>query len=215
MKVLAVGAHPDDVEFGCGGTLARHIDEGDSVDIVVMTTSAVTDAHTGNVLRTVEQSILEAKEAANSLGVQPIIGPFHDTKVPFNGTSVAFLERIIKELGIDRIYTHWPGDSHQDHIATLNTVLAAGRLVPTIICYEQVPVPRVSPKTVSVNMYVNITDFWDEKIRACAKHTSQVKKFLERQGVDILDQLYHQARFRGGQSGCRYAEGFHILKMTY
>lgn len=215
MKVLAVGAHPDDVEFGCGGTLARHIDEGDSVDIVVMTTSAVTDAHTGNVLRTVEQSILEAKEAANSLGVQPIIGPFHDTKVPFNGTSVAFLERIIKELGIERIYTHWPGDSHQDHIATLNAVLAAGRLVPNIICYEQVPVPRVVLKSPIVNFYVNITDYWDQKIKACSKHVSQVEKFIEKQKVDIIEQLEHQARFRGGQSGCKYAEGFHILKMTY
>lgn len=214
MNVLAVGAHPDDVEWGCAGTLARHLHEGDNVDIVVMTSSTIMDAHSGAILRDATESAAEATNAAQVLGITPIIGPFQDTKVPFDGESVAFLERIIKEKKIDLIYTHWQGDAHQDHITTLNSVLAAGRLIPNIIGYEQIPVPRVSIITPKINYYVDITAHWDIKIEACKKHVSQTDKYKNKQGVDVIEQLEHQARYRGGQSGCKYAEGFHILKMV-
>jgi LmbE family N-acetylglucosaminyl deacetylase len=96
----------------------------------------------------------------------------------------------------------------------LDTVLAAGRLVPNILCYEQVPVPRVSKISPAINYYVDISDYWEVKKAACNEHVSQTTKFKTRQGVDIVEQLMYLARYRGGQSGCKYAEGFHILKMV-
>jgi len=106
MNILAIGAHPDDVEFGCFGTLKKHILNNDNVTIVVMTQSNVEDAHTGKVTRDAAKSKEEASNAAKIIGARLILGPFTDTKVPFDNTSVKFLEKIIKDLEIDTIYTH-------------------------------------------------------------------------------------------------------------
>jgi LmbE family N-acetylglucosaminyl deacetylase len=214
MNVLAIGAHPDDVEFGCAGTLAKHIDNGDSVTVVVMSSSTVLDAHTRETLRDATTSVKEANEAAELLGITPIIGPFQDTKIPFDGESVGFLEKVIKNNNIDIIYTHWSGDTHQDHLATLNAAMAAGRLVPNFLLYEQVPIPRITHTHPSVNYYVDITDYMTTKELVCLAHRSQVNKFKEKQGMNIIDNLKAQAAYRGSQSGCTYAEGFHVLKLV-
>ena len=213
MNVLAVGAHPDDVEFGCGGTLARHIEEGDTVTMVIMSCSTVQDAYTRDIMRDASTSVNEALTAARVLGIEPIIGPYQDTKIPFDGESVAFLEKVIKRENIDTIYTHWAGDSHQDHMATLEATIAAGRSVPNIFMYEQVPLPRVSIRNdFHINYYVNITKYMELKQAACEAHESQVKKFQERQGASIIESLIAQAKYRGSQCGYPFAEGFHILK---
>ena len=94
-NVLAIGAHPDDIEFGCFGTLKKHKDQGDNVTLLVMTQSDVKDAHTGKVTRDSNISKNEANNAANLLGAKLILGPFQDTKVPFDSESVGFIESII------------------------------------------------------------------------------------------------------------------------
>ena len=157
-NVLAIGAHPDDIEFGCFGTLKKHKDQGDNVTLLVMTQSDVKDAHTGKVTRDSFISKREADAAADILGAELILGPFQDTKVPFDSESVGFIENIIKEKEINWIYTHWAGDTHQDHINTLNATMAAARLVKNVLCYEQVPLPRMSTTHPVANYYVNITD---------------------------------------------------------
>ncbi len=74
MNILAIGAHPDDVEFGCFGTLCKHVNSGDEVTIVVMTSSNVKDAQTGEVTRDGMKSISEAQSAANTIGANLIFG---------------------------------------------------------------------------------------------------------------------------------------------
>ena len=75
-NVLAIGAHPDDIEFGCFGTLKKHKDQGDNVTLLVMTQSDVKDAHTGKVTRDSVISQKEATKAAEILGANLILGPF-------------------------------------------------------------------------------------------------------------------------------------------
>jgi len=89
-NVLAIGAHPDDIEFGCFGTLRKHIEAGDNVTLVVMTKSDVKDAYTQETTRDANISLQEAINAANILGSpELIIGDFEDTRIPFDNTSVA------------------------------------------------------------------------------------------------------------------------------
>jgi len=212
-NVLAIGAHPDDVEFGCFGTLKKHINNGDKVTILVMTQSDVKDAHTQEVTRDSNQSKIEAQAAADVLGCELILGPFQDTKVPFNNESVAFIENIIKERKIDTIYTHWAGDTHQDHINTLAATMAAARFVKNVLCYEQVPLPRITTTYPVANYFVDITDTIGTKLLGCNAHKSQVDKFLLH-GFNILDGIETLAKFRGNQAGVVYAEAFNILKIV-
>lgn len=212
-NILAIGAHPDDIEFGCFGTLKRHINDGDKVTMVIMTQSDVKDAHTQEITRDSTISKNEANNAANILEAELILGSFQDTRIPFNGESVAFLEKIIKEKNIDTIYTHWGGDTHQDHINTLSSTMAAGRLIKNVLCYEQVPLPRITTTYPVANYYVDITSVIDYKLQGCAAHKSQIEKF-NKHGFDMLDNILTLAKFRGNQCGVKYAEAFNILKIV-
>ena len=110
MNVMAIGAHPDDIEFGCGGTLINHKDNGDVVIYVCMTDTQSVDKTTDKIIRSHQQLKDETQCAADVLGVDEIhYLPFKDLSVPFSLESVSELEKLIKEYEIDTIYTHWSG----------------------------------------------------------------------------------------------------------
>ena len=132
-RIMAIGAHPDDIEFGCGGTIAKHKANSDFVVYVCMTNTESIDGVTGNIIRSAEQNKQEAKAAANVLKCDEIeFLPFKDLNVPFSFESVSKLESLIKKYNIDTIYTHWAGDANQDHISTFKTTMAAARYVPNV-----------------------------------------------------------------------------------
>ena len=212
-NILAIGAHPDDIEFGCFGTLKKHKNQGDNVTLLVMTQSDVKDSHTGNITRDSITSKKEAIESSELLDAELVLGPFQDTKVPFNSKSVDFIEKVIKKKEINWIYTHWAGDTHQDHINTLRATMAAARLVKNVLCYEQVPLPRITTTYPVANYYVDITDNIDFKLKACQCHKSQIKKFKEH-GFNILSNIVTLANFRGTQCGLKHAEAFNVLKIV-
>ena len=210
--VMAVGAHPDDIEFGCGGTLLKHKKRGDKVIYVCMTDTQSVDKTTNKVIRSHKQLKDETQCAADALGVDEIhYLPFEDLNVPFSIESVSELEKLIKKYEIDTIYTHWTGDSNQDHIATFKATRAAARYVPNVYCYEQIPIPRLSENLMSINYYVNIDTTFDQKIVAAECHKSQFEKYKE-VGFDVTENLTTLAKYRGIQACCKYAEGFQIIK---
>ena len=212
-NILAIGAHPDDVEFGCFGTLKKHIDKGDKVFICLMSNSTVKDASTGKKTRTRKDSIIEAQQSADSIGADLIMLDFQDTEIPFNSLTVSAIEKIINDNNIDTVYTHWGGDTHQDHINTLNATLAASRMVSNVFFYEQVPLPRVCMSYPVANYYVNITDTINSKIESCKYHKSQLKKYSN-MGIDIIDNIKTLAKYRGNQAKIPYAEAFNVLKIV-
>ena len=214
MNVMAIGAHPDDIEFGCGGTLINHKDSGHKVIYVCMTDTESVDATQGKVIRTQSELKSETQCAADILGVDRIFYlPFKDLHVPFSFESVSQLETLIKQYNVDTIYTHWSGDSNQDHTATFKTTMAAARYVKNVYCYEQIPIPRHTDNPMRINHYVDISRVFDEKIRASECHQSQFKKYKEA-GFDVTENLTTLAKFRGIQANCQYAEGFQVIKQV-
>ena len=211
--IMAIGAHPDDIEFGCSGTIYNHTQNGDYVVMVVMTNTKSVDGVTGKVLRTKEENQEETINSANVLGCDIEFLPFKDLHVPFDFESVSKLDKLIRDHKIDTIYTHWTGDANQDHIATFKTTMAAARYVPNVFCYEQIPIPRVSENEMKAQYYVNITDSFDKKIEASLCHQSQFEKY-GLFGFDIESNLETLARFRGIQANCKYAEAFQIINMV-
>jgi|TARA_R110002074_G_scaffold37403_1_gene101523 N-acetylglucosamine malate deacetylase 1 len=214
MNVMAIGAHPDDIEFGCGGTLLKHHRDGDNIIYVCMTNTESVDATTGKTIRSKEQLKEETKKATEKLKVKYLeYLPFTDLHVPFNFESVSKLESLIKKYEVDIIYTHWAGDSNQDHISTFKTTMAAARYVRNVYCYEQIPIPRHTENQMRINHYVDITDIFKDKIIAAECHKSQFKKY-NNTGFDVKENLKTLAKFRGIQANCKYAEAFQIIKQV-
>lgn len=213
-RVLAIGAHPDDIEFGVGGTLLKHKLNGDFTVYLCMTSTESVDGTTGQVIRTAEENQKEVRCAAKILKVNAVeFLSFTDLKVPFTFETVSGIESYIKKYNIDTVYTHWAGDANQDHIATFKATMAAARYVPNVFCYEQIPVPRQSANQMTTNHYIDITDTFQDKIKASECHQSQIVKY-RKAGFDVPDNLKTLARFRGIQARCKYAEAFQVIKQV-
>lgn len=211
-RILAIGSHPDDIEFGCGGTIYKHKLKNDYIHYLCMTNTESVDGTTGKVIRSYEQNESETRQAANTLLCDDVsFFKFKDLHVPFSFDSISQLECIIKKFDIDTIYTHWAGDANQDHIATFKTTMAASRYVPNVICYEQIPIARMTENQMDINYYVDITNTFDKKIESSLCHKSQIIKY-SKVNFDVKENLEVLAKFRGIQARCKYAEAFKIIK---
>ena len=192
MRVLAIGAHPDDIEFGCGGTLLRHRLAGDAVTLLVMTT--------GEQGPDAEMRTREQEQAAGLLGADLRWGGFLDGSVSADSDAVRVIERVIAATSPDVVYTHAPQDTHQDHRATSAAALAAARRVSRVLCFE-------SPSSSGFNptLYVDIAGLVEPKLDLLRAHMSQV---LRMGSLVDLEATESQARYRGFAARVREAEAF-------
>jgi LmbE family N-acetylglucosaminyl deacetylase len=206
MNILAIGAHFDDVEMGCGGTVARHVQQGDHVIIYVVTNSGYTD-YAQKVIRKPGVALAEGKKAAEILGVSSLIcGDFPTNDLQFNDEVVVSILRIVEEEKIDMIYTHWLDDIHIDHQNVARASLTAGRHVPRMLMYRSNYYD--TNKFFRGNFYVDITDTIEIKKRAIVAHESEYKRVGEKWFRFFLTQNQNE----GQKIGVKYAECFEVVK---
>lgn len=199
MRVLAIGAHPDDIELGCGGTLLVHRRAGHDLFMLVMTGGE--RGPRGMTTRRAEQ-----EEVARALGAELRWGGFTDGAVDTGHDAVRVIEAAIASSRADVIYTHGVGDTHQDHRATAEATLAASRRNVRVLCYETPSSVAFTP-----HVYVDIDGLVEAKLDLLRVHLSQV---LGNGPVD-LEAVEAQARFRGHQGRVRHAEGFTTHRLLW
>jgi LmbE family N-acetylglucosaminyl deacetylase len=205
-NVLAIGAHFDDIELGCGGTVARHVSQGDNVIMLVLTNSAYYN-YDGVAIRTEEVAKKEGLEAAKILGVKNLISIGLETKtLQYGFELIEIINKVIDDNNIDLIYTHWDKDVHQDHSAIGRATLNAGRHVKSILMYRSNWYHTTTE--FRGNYYVDISDFIDIKISAVKAHENEYKKF----GQGWVDFFVNENSNAGKKIGCEYAEAFEIVK---
>ncbi|MBF0168516.1 MAG: PIG-L family deacetylase [Alphaproteobacteria bacterium] len=205
MNVLAIGAHFDDIEIGCGGTIAKHVRNGDRVFGLIVTNSEYHNLD-GTLRRTREVARKEGYEAARILGIELIEIGLSTREVTFCPHLIDLLERNIIEKSIDVIYTHWDNDVHQDHQSIGKATMAAGRKVNRIFMYRS----NLYQTTFqfSGNYFVDISDFLEMKIESIREHKTEVDKF----GPEWLSFWRHEASNNGQRCGTKYAEVFQLVK---
>ncbi len=192
MRVLAVGAHPDDVELGCGGALLVHRDAGDELAILVMT--AGERGPSGRDPRWMEQ-----EAATSALSAKLFWGGFTDCAIPSGQEAVAVVEEVLGAFEPDLVYAHSTSDSHQDHRHASRATLSACRRLSSVLFYESPSTREFVP-----SVFVDLDDHIDAKLDLIRAHRSQVEGNSR---VD-LQAVEAQARFRGFQARVRFAEGF-------
>lgn len=199
-NILAVGAHPDDIEFGCGGTLYKMGTEGYSLFFLVMTQG---EAGGGKDLRTNEQL-----RAAELLKVENVFwGGYEDTRLPSFRETIQKIEEVVAATDPLYVFVHFDNDTHQDHRQISACTLSATRKISNVLFYE-------GPTTIDFkpNVYVNIQPFLKQKFALLSCHDSQVTRTYVKQ-QSILEIARSIAIFRGNQSRVPYAEGFTPLRL--
>ena len=200
MRILAIGAHPDDVEFGCGGTLIKYARQGHDVSLLVMTDGA--GGGDGRIRRQEQQA------AGDILGVSRLFwGEYPDTAIPLDRESIQRVERVILDVRPDFIFVHSQDDTHQDHRHLSVATITATRYTRNVLFYEGPTTQNFSP-----NVFVDIDGVLRDKIAALQAHKSQVTK-TNIEGMNILDIVQSSAHFRGIQGRVRNAEAFVPLRL--
>jgi LmbE family N-acetylglucosaminyl deacetylase len=185
VRVLAIGAHPDDVEIGCGGALAKHHADYDVLHILTLSRGAA--GGDTNV------RLVEAHNAAAMVGAQLKIGNLPDTSISGGAETISLIEAAIRELQATHVYTHSAEDTHQDHRAIHAASLVAARGVPNVYCYQS-PSSTVEFRP---HRFVDITHYIDEKIGLIGAYKSQVDRMESIQPDVILSTARYWGRFAG------------------
>jgi LmbE family N-acetylglucosaminyl deacetylase len=194
--VLAVGAHPDDVEIGAGATLLAHRARGDRVAILIMSLG-----ERGGMAAVRGQ---EAAAAADLLGAELMVGSLEDTRIPDTGAAVELVEESVAWVGATRVYTHSAADRHQDHHNTHRAVTIATRQVPRVFAFQS-PSCTIDYRP---TRFEAIDDMLQDKLALIACHRSQVAS------RDYLDDEFvtATARYWSRYGTSRYAEAFEVLR---
>lgn len=206
MKVLAIGAHFDDVELGCGGALARHAAQGDEVYVFVATVSGFANQYDQSI-RSSEVARSEADAAMVALGIKKLFcGNFKTLEVEFVDSLNIEILKLVQELDVDLVYSHWVGDIHHDHQAVARAALHSCRHVPRLLMYRSNWYH--STQDFRGNFYVDITLHWAAKENAIRAHESE----MERTGAKWISFFKNEAENAGQRIGVQYAEVYEVVK---
>ena len=200
MRILAIGAHPDDIEFGCGGALLTYAALGHEVSLLVMTDGS---AGGDGACRRQEQEM-----AKRLLGARRVLwGEYPDTAIETDRTIIRRIEHVLQELRPALLFVHHAEDTHQDHRNLATATITATRYMPNVLFYEGPTTQNFTP-----SVFVNIGPVFTQKIAALEAHASQLTK-THVEGLNIVDFTKATAHYRGIQGRVGTAEAFMPLRL--
>ncbi|MDQ0726267.1 response regulator [Microbacterium sp. W4I20] len=187
-RVLAIGAHPDDVEIGVGGLLAAHAQGGDEITILTLSRGARggdADSRQG-----------ESLAAADMLGARLFVKDLVDTEISGGGATVRLIEEVVREIEPTIVYTHSSHDRHQDHRAVSEATIVATRRVGTVACYQS-PSATIDFRP---TRFVRIDQYLEQKLQLLERFRSQTasRDYLEPGFVTATARYW--SRFGGGMA---------------
>lgn len=218
MRVLAVGAHPDDIEVACAGTLALYAQQGHEVTICHVANGNMGHA----IIEPKELRPLRAQEAQNSgamIGATVVTADIGDLTIYHEDKEIRDKAvDIIRGAQPDVIITHSPNDYMPDHVAVSKLVFDAS-FTATLPHYQTsqphhgLLTPIFYMDTLAgINFhpteYVDITTTLETKLAMLENHQSQLKWMRDHDNIDFADFVRTVAKFRGLQCGAAYAEAF-------
>ncbi len=200
MEILAIGAHPDDIELGCGGLLISAVRKGHGVYLYTLT-------H-GGAGGDPSQRVKEAQKSAEFMGAKALwLDDLADSKLEEGIDLINRIESRIEFVRPDIILTHHPNDVHHDHRTVARATLEAGRYDSNILAYE-IPLTRnFDPK-----VFYDISEVIDDKVELVNLFLSQREKIYLRANAikGLAEYRALQSRFHGSVN---YVEAFDAAKL--
>lgn len=222
-RVLVVAPHADDETLGVGGTMARHVAEGDETHVAVVTGHGEEGAHPLWPRSVWDTIRAEAKEAMQVLGVTGL----HFEEVPAAQVADQPVWKLNKAVGglIEKVqpeilYVPFPFDLHKDHreifhalSVTWRTSSPLGRKIKAVYAYEVQSETHWNAPYLEAgfvpNVWVDISAHLETKIRALACYSSQLRPPPDSRSIEAVRAL---ATWRGSQQNLRAAEAFVMIR---
>lgn len=199
MRILAIGAHPDDVEIGAGGYLLKTARQKGEVYIFILTFGEAGGPDSGTREK-------EARASAEMIGVKEIrFGGFKDTKLMPNGDLVDSIEKMFNDVKPDLVLTHSTTDEHHDHRAVGLSSIEGARYCSKILAYENPLTKNFAPQH-----YVDISNVIDDKVKLLSLFDTQKDKVYLR--TSAVRGLAQYRAFQSRVESMQFAEGFQVIK---
>lgn len=218
MKVFVLSPHPDDEVLGCGGTILRHVNKGDSV-VWIIATSVYEE--NGFLRERVDSRLEEIEKVGKMFGIAKTyqLG-FPTTHLSEIGERkiINSMSNIFYEEQPEVLYLPNRSDAHSDHKMVFDASMACSKIfrnhsVKRILMYECLSetefAPSLHEKVFIPNYYVDITDFFDKKVDIMKVYSSEIGEHPFPRSIKSIEAL---ATLRGVQAGVNYAEAFQLLK---
>jgi len=198
IRILAIGAHPDDIELGCGGTLRKHILNDDKVFYVI--------ASFGEKSGDKDKRKSETMSAAKLMGVNDVYFlNLPDTMIMHNGITISLLDQYMEKIEPDIVYVHSHRDFHQDHSNIAKSALSASRNMKNSIFLYETPSTTIEFRPMAYN---DISDVFEHKLKCIEQYVSQnTKEYMEKEAIIGL------AKARGHTMGVKFAETFEVARL--
>jgi len=201
LKVVCIGAHPDDPESGCGGTLARYSALGHAVTIVYLTRG-----ERGIDGKSLDEAArirtAESETACRIIGAKPVFFGQIDGATEFTRAHVEAMSRLLADEHPDILFTHWPVDTHMDHqVASMLTIRAWMRRGAGSLYFFEVDTGDQT-EGFFPNTYVDVSAVMEKKKSALFAHVSQDGQAIWREHHEIM------AQWRGREVAVPAAEAF-------
>ncbi len=222
MKILAIGAHPDDVEFLCAGTLAKYARHGDEISIMVATNGNVgSPTLSREEIASIRHE--EAQASADILGAKLIwIGIDDEFVFSTRETRMQFIEGI-RQADPDVMFVHSPTDYHPDHRAAGQIAIDC-RIPVTVPLIEtlhthmsQVPdvymMDTVGGLSFEPERFVDVSDTFTIKSEMLSRHKSQAEWLKHIYGMEYVEFMSKLSQQRGQSIGVAHAEAFRRVLM--
>lgn len=200
-KLLVIGAHPDDIEFGCGGTLLWLSKKGFDITLYIATRGEMGGRY--------DVRVKEQKKSSSVIGAEVLWGGFKDTEVFFNRTLINEVEDVIKKTKPDLIFVNYYEDTHQDHVSLSRATITAARYINNFLFYETPTSINFSP-----SIFLDISEVIKTKLLLLKYHKSQINKTRVK-NLSIIESAKSTAIFRGYQARVKYAEAFMSFRFMF
>jgi len=192
MRILAIGAHPDDIEFGCGGFLMRAVRAKHKATMLVLSCEA-------------HKRYEEQQKSAKLIGANLIYGKMEDRNIMEYHVR-ELVEETIKEYQIDTVLTHYTDDTHQDHSITARGTISAARYVPRVLLYHSFSTLHFIPQ-----IFLTFTPSeFSEKLGLIKTHISQITNRR-----NMLTAAFALTSYHGFLAKTKYAEGFAVNRFQW
>lgn len=223
-RVLVVAAHPDDEVLGCGGTIARHSDDGDMVQVLIVAEGATSRQQhrdryeAGDELPALSQAAQVAGSILGAKGVELLDLPDNRLDSLDRLDLIKLVEKRIERYQPQLVYVHHAGDVNVDHRRLHEAVVTACRPTPShpvkrLLSFEVVSSsewqPPGSAPAFQPNWFVDISNQWQRKHDALVAYASEMRSWPHSRSLKAVE---HLARWRGAQVGVEAAESFCLLR---
>ena len=223
-SVLVVAAHPDDEVLGCGGTIARHADAGDQVQVLIVAEGATSRQQqrdrlqAGDELSTLAQAAQTAGSILGAAGVELFDLPDNRLDSLDRLDLIKRIEQHIDHHQPQVVYVHHAGDVNVDHRRLHEALVTACRPTPghpvrRLLSFEVASSsewqPPGSAPAFQPNWFVDISVQWQRKREALVAYASEMRPWPHARSLEALE---HLARWRGAQVGVEAAEAFCLLR---